>query len=543
MEEEKKSKKIIILSLIGIFVVISGVLFFLFKNKDENILADRNEPNEENDNYIANTSDIIFTNVGESIHLKDVVPTLDKFGVLNDSFSFSIRNNSFKDVHYSLKMIDNNSTILNKMIRYQITKNSEVIGISTLSDDGVIDIGIIKSNEEIAYSIKIWLNYESDVKVGSFNKKISVEEIDDVTSNVYVPELINGMIPVYYDYDLALFRKSDINNDSYYNKWYDYENGIWANVVTVNSEKRKEYEKSPVGTPISLSDINSMWVWIPRFNYNVQNNQYDIYFTDTNTQVSNAFKFDNKDLKGYWVSKFELGISEDSECFTSLITSKCNHSNNTLLLKPNVPLMNKVSMANIFYSIRKMELKGNIYGFSCDGKMVKNDGTIINDNNNYDIHMIRNSEWDMLGVLSKSKYGNKNISTNNYSYTGMYEINDEKYLFDVKTYGESGSINGNVTGVYDMVGGKCEFVMLDINNLFNKKSNSGFTSKVLSKYYDTKDDLDTRLDYEIKEDIVSRGGYKKLDNQIFNTCSISDYVDKVSLMTGSRAVISVFKED
>ena len=61
-----------------------------------------------------------------------------------------------------------------------------------------------------------------------------------------------------------------------------------------------------------------------------------------------------------------------------------------------------------------------------------------------------------------------------------------KVDYNVINKGELASNTGNVYGIYDMSGGKREYVMTlkEELNLFDKKSNSGFTTSVKDYYYD-----------------------------------------------------------
>ena len=536
--------KRILISILGIILGIGGLVISLniFSKKEEII----DEKPLADEMFVSNVSNLVFTNISKNINLGSVVPTLDKFGVMNEIFSFNIQNLSVNTKNYVLSLVDNDSTILNKMIRYEIIKNNESLGIYTLSDDGIIDVGVIEGNANINYGLRMWLDYNSEVKVGKLSKRVSLLENDELLdkSNALAPILLDGMIPVYYDFETMSYYKAD-KNVSYYKTWYNYDKKLYANAVTVNEDKRDEYLKSDVGTKIRMSDINSIWVWIPRFNYQINNQVVDINFVDVHTKAHQAFSFNNEERAGFWISKFEAGISEDDACIETLLTVNCNSSNKNLLFKPDVPFMNKITMANLFYAIRGMELKGNIYGFKGNGSKVNNDGTIKSDNNNFDIHMIRNSEWEAVSLLALSKYGNSNILVNNSNNTG-FSFNDENsYPFNTKILGEGASTNGNITGVYDMVGGKAEFVMLDLHNkLFNKKSNSGFTTKVKDYYYDKETEMDIlssllKNKYDNSGEIIVRGGYKRMNSGILSMYSVNDYVDKISLETNGRAVITI----
>lgn len=544
---EKKYKKKIILFLIGIVIGVFGFAssFFMYINTPSAIEINY----DVGDKYLDvnnNSTGLIFTSIDESVYLEKVIPTLDKFGVLEKGFSFSIKNTG-EDAKYELKLADVDSTIRNSNIRYELTKNNKVLSLDTLADDGILETSSISKNETINYTIKLWLDYNSEVKIGKFNKKIAINSIgDEVTEKINKPELVNGMIPVYYDNDSNSWYKANQDNES--GKWYSYSDKKWANAITVNKEKRNYYFESGIGTKIENNDINSMWVWIPRFNY-LQN---EIDFVNTNQTAYQAFSFNNHELSGFWFSKFEAGMKEDSECISSSLTTKCNNSNNLLYYVPNYPFATKMTMANMFYAIRKMEFKNNIYGFDGTGTKLNNDGMITSDKNNIDIHMIKNSEWQAVLLLANSKYGNTKIVNNNSTFTGKSYYENSEYEYNVSLKGEKASTTGNVYGIYDMAGGKREYVMINTSevDLFNKKSNSGFTTKVKECYFDNEfNDLDTTLklkDTISKENMlnnepITRGGYKNTGN-IFNLYGTSDYINKVSVETNSRASIIVLKE-
>lgn len=532
-----RNKKLSIMFLCGFILGLVGFLstIVLYKNIDDK------ESIDEEDNYISNVNNIMFLKVSDSINLGDMPPTLDKFGVNNHSFDFIIKNTSNETLYYSLKLLDNQSTILNKMIRYRLMKNDIDLGINTLSNDGIVDLGKIEGKEEINYSLTLWLDYNSDVKTGTLNKKISIEEgnyyFDQSKANP--PELVDNLIPVYYDEETMSYYKSDIKNE-YLHEWYNYDKKMWANAVTVNEEKREYYLNSMANTRIEMKDINAFFVWIPRFNYDGE-----LKFVSKNEGAYSAFSFNNNELSGFWVSKYEAGLDEKDLCISLMATGACNTSNEKLLFKPNLPMLNRISMVNLFYGIRKMELKNNIYGFNNDGSKLNDDGTIVGDSNNLDLHMIKNSEWNALVLLSESKYGNKEILPNNTFISGMAYYNQKDFNYNLE-YGMKASTTGNVTGVYDLVGGKREYVMLNNynSNIFERSSNSGFTSVIKEYYYDKSlNIIDKKLilndkEYVVNNEPVTRGGYKN-NGDIYSYYGSSDYVDKVSLETNSRSVLVI----
>ncbi len=537
MKKENKKKFIIFLIgfLIGVFGFASS--FFMYINNPKPIEINYDTPDVIND-----SAGLVFTSIDQSIYLDKVIPTLDKFGIEEKGFSFTIKNNNLDSVNYELMLVDDNSTIRNSDIRYQLIKDNEVIGIYTLSDDGIIDRATIESKKEINYTIKLWLDINSAVKIGSFNKKIGIKESN---KNEFIkPILTDGLIPVYYDNETNSWHKASLVNSN----WYSYEDGLWANAITVNSDKRNYYLESDYGTKIDNDDINSMWVWIPRFNY--VNDKLTIVNKDESAYK--AFTFNGIELAGFWFSKFESGMKSDSECITSSLTNLCNNSNNKLYFVPNYPYATKMTLATMFSAIRKMELKGNIYGFNGTGTNINADGTIKNDKNNIDTHLSKNSEWQAVLLLSRSIYGNKDkVMNNNTNYTGKVSINSEEFNYNVIDKGTVASTNGNITGVYDMAGGKREYVMVNNHeqNIFNKKSNSGFGSEIKSCYYDNElMEEDTTLYFnnkyssQDKYDVypITRGGYKNSGN-IYSVNSVNDYLNKISVETNARACLVIME--
>ncbi len=351
------------------------------------------------------------------------------------------------------------------------------------------------------------------------------------------PELNGDMIPVYYDKiddTTGEWKKADINNVN--NNWYDYSKQQWANAVTVVAEgkqTRDYYKNAKAGTTINMDDINTMWVWIPRYSYTIKsedgNNYYgkasfenknpsqelpgeiDVKFiskvtetgtaqytgdTPTNWRTNEAFDFGGEKRSGIWVGKFETtGNSFDG---TQVCTdTKCNVGNVTI--KPGVTSLSSQTVSSFFYMARSMQLSNaSVYGF---------------DKNSGDLHMIKNDEWGSVAYLSQSKYGkygnsdysgaNKEIYQNKSSeyITGLsngtpsqesaiesqYAYNNMTKLGDGKGQaGPGASTTGNITGIYDMSGGIWEYVMgvlayYEDNSPMSGNSityNSGFTGKV-----------------------------------------------------------------
>ena len=307
------------------------------------------------------------------------------------------------------------------------------------------------------------------------------------TSGANAPVLASNMIPVYYDETSGVWKKADKNNKDNNNRWYSYESsgeykGMWANAVTVKEANRQTYLNATPGTTISMDDINTMWVWIPRFNavtpsnYNggtqAKPNAIDVTFVKQNETAIDAFTFGNKELSGFWYGKFEIGGSLASSC----TNETCNVSN--IVVKPNVSSLRSQKVSSFFYASRSMEQAGNSFGFV---------------NSEVDTHMSKNNEWGAVAYLTQSIYGRCTSSTtctevginNNSGYiTGYGAPAGSSSSVTNGTYntalGKDASTTGTIYGIYDMSGGAYEYVMGVYNNA---KSSSGFNSLPDSKYY------------------------------------------------------------
>ena len=247
--------------------------------------------------------------------------------------------------------------------------------------------------------------------VGELKKNID-------TSGANAPVLASNMIPVYYDETNSVWKKSDVSNMDKTNPWYSYNStgeykGMWANAVTVTSTNRATYLNAEPGTTISMDDITTMWVWIPRFNavtpsnYNggtqAKPNAIDVTFVKQNETAIDAFTFGNKELSGFWYGKFEIGGSLASSC----TNETCNVSN--IVVKPNVSSLRSQKVSSYFFASRSMEQPNNSFGFI---------------NSEVDTHMSKNNEWGAVAYLTQSIYGRCTSST---TCTEVYINNSEGY--------------------------------------------------------------------------------------------------------------------
>ena len=473
----------------------------------------------------------------DKISITNMEPKSDAEGIKENYFEFNVASNLVKDmsINYEisiLKTSTTNSFEENDVKAYLTDGNDNAlvnpILISNLGNSKKIANAKVIYNNSFMYNnsneiqthtyrLRVWL--KSDINMSKYTVK---QEIDDSKTNISLtgctfkfkvnvstveqnldtsgankPVLASNMIPVYYDEANSVWKKADKNNSQKDYRWYSYSStgeykGMWANAVTVKDTNRQTYLNATPGTTISMDDITTMWVWIPRFNavtpsnYNggtkEKPNAIDVTFVKQNETAIDAFTFGDKQLSGFWYGKFEVGHTTLASSATAnslgCTNETCSNANG-IIIKPNVTSLRWNNPSNFFFASRSMEQTGNSFGFV---------------STEVDTHMSKNNEWGAVAYLTQSIYGRCTNSTtctevginNNSSYKTGYgapagsssSITNGAYN---TTLGKDASTTGTIYGIYDMSGGAVEYVMGVYNN--TKGSYSGFSSLPDTKYY------------------------------------------------------------
>ena len=463
----------------------------------------------------------------DKISITNMEPKSDAEGIKENYFEFNVASNLVKDISINyeisiLKTSTTNSFEENDVKAYLTDGNDNAlvnpILISNLGNSKKIANAKVIYNNSFMYNnsneiqthtyrLRVWL--KSDINMSKYTVK---QEIDDSKTNISLtgctfkfkvnvstveqnldesganaPVLASNMIPVYYDEANSVWKKADKNNSQKEYRWYSYTStgeykGMWANAVTVKDTNRQTYLNATPGTTISMDDIITMWVWIPRFNavtpsnYNggtqAKPNAIDVTFVKQNETAIDAFTFGNKELSGFWYGKFEVGGTLASSC----TNETCNVSN--IVVKPNMTSLRSQKVSSYFFASRSMEQPNNSFGFI---------------NSEVDTHMSKNNEWGAVAYLTHSIYGRCTDSTtctevginNNGSYITGYgapagsKYNDTNGAYNT-SLGKDASTTKNIYGIYDMSGGAYEYVM----GVYNKAIGySGFSSLPDTKYY------------------------------------------------------------
>ena len=469
----------------------------------------------------AGTLQLSYTNESEAIILNNAVPQSDEQGLNNNVYSITLTNTSTIKSYYELSL-NNNCTVGNSYTvngssvtaNVCIPNNYIKVAVKTNKDEdytiknggNVILKGYLEAKENISFEMIIWLkeetpnDYQGQTETGTprnviynGNFKIYTRQIieDDNfdLSGANKPVLASNMIPVYYDETSDVWKKADKNNNNSNYQWYSYESsgdkkGMWANAVTVKDTNRQTYLNATPGTIIPMDDINTMWVWIPRFKVNTTDftlirgkdsgycledgegrttntkeeceklgsgiywvshyknpGAIDITFVKENEKAIDSFTFGDKELSGFWFAKFATSHSTLS---SSTIDNNLGCTNETcsnangIIIKPNVTSLRYNNISNFFYASRSMEQTGNSFGFV---------------NTEVDTHMSKNNEWGTVVYLTHSIYGRCNNSTN---CVNVSRSSNEVYN---TTSGKDTSTTGTIYGVYNMNDGKKEYVM------------------------------------------------------------------------------------
>ena len=275
------------------------------------------------------------------------------------------------------------------------------------------------------------------------------QQIDEATGKTYItekgvnkPRLTEGMKAIKFTNpsESAKGEVQDSNENDV--EWYDYNSKKWAN---------------------SQTEDGSMWVWIPRYAYKVNDNQtFDIKFLigttdnyyDENGQIQTAKRCNSvdenvdtttgytvhpaftdetainyrnggwdKELTGIWVAKFEAGYASGNNN-APVKASSVSYSQNTSSVR-GVERGQSTEGSELarnwldgIYGSTKTAIKyptfqGTTYSMNYINqndayniaKAMTESGNIYGLNSGTDSHLMKNSEWGAVAYLSQSKYG------------------------------------------------------------------------------------------------------------------------------------------
>ena len=486
-----KDKKIIILSIVGVLLLVSIVVATSYAYFTANVSGNK----DTNNVVVTNGVMALEYKDGDEITLGNAIPGSSV------SKTFTVKNTGNVSTNYTIYFSELSNKFVDKTdLVYTLTSSDGGKNVAQTqvpsTNDALVSNYAIDAGKTHTYTLTITFldkdENQDDNQGVSFSTKVSINETKEYVEpplDIDV-ELAQGMIPVKFDASGNAV-VADTNSE-----WYNYKTHEWANAVLVNCAdstiKSKYFDSnnrvlaSAVGKTISMDEIMQMYVYIPRYKYQLFNAEdgtsveqainitFESKTTSKSTGTKNgewlthpAFTFGDKELAGILVGKFET-------------------SNTSALPKivPNVSSLRSMNVSSQFNTSRLMTTT-----------LASTYGTSTND----DSHMMKNMEWGAVAYLSSSVYGRyTNASTCIESGCEVWTNNNSSYTTGCAgssvsassastcnawntAIGVNASTTGNIYGIYDMSGGAWEYVMGNYNDTI---LNAGFSSMPEAKYYD-----------------------------------------------------------
>ena len=487
MEKKKMSNKKLAIIISSIVVVILiGVTIAYFSSRSSSVAQ----------SIKTGSLNIVYENEN-TFRLNNLKPIKDS-KIKEDAaeISFTIKNYGQTEAYAHVNLIDIaiSDNFKNESFKWALYQEETLIKEGDFSAIGTnTSLNLYKDipfqpDEGKNYTIYIWISEnkqdQSSMMNGSFKGKVEILGYAEPSyyvdnSGANAPVLASGMIPVVYDETSGNWEVANIEEE-----WYNYDEQWWANAVTTSEES---YRTAEVGTEIPMEDINSMWVWIPRYKYKIPSNigsssnvtsppEIDVVFesgtettgstlsscpiTSTSCYYTHpAFRDGSKvykttaydqggwdeELEGIWIGKFETGTEGDT-CSSS--PSEANCQNVTPVIKPDVISLRHQNVSTAFDTSLK---------FAGGTRNTSNGTVTFSGNSTYgltsstDTHMIKNTEWGAVAYLSQSKYGKMGNSNYSGANKEIY-INNSGNISNYNTYtgrsGGSPSASGTTYGSY-----------------------------------------------------------------------------------------------
>ena len=216
------------------------------------------------------------TTTEDKFILKNTVPTKDDVALGEDGYKFTLTNTGTIDSYYSIYLddillSDAGERLDNSYIRFNLlnesNNQSNTSSLSSYSNDNrLITNGFLKKGESVTYILRMWVKYEAGNEAQNKYFATQIRVVGTQANAVgYQEEILNGSYPVLKDNlvpvvisDTGVVTKADINKE-----WYSYEKKNWANSVILKDES-VVYKN---GETIPESNIESYFVWIPKYSY------------------------------------------------------------------------------------------------------------------------------------------------------------------------------------------------------------------------------------------------------------------------------------
>ena len=486
----KQKKLWLIIGIIGMVLVVTGMSYalwtFVFLEEKENMV----------------TSDCLNIKLEEdtnsNIKLENMYPMNELEGIRLKPYTFSIENVCTSNANYQIIVeVLENSTMPDEIMKVKLNeKQSEYIQKEVEPKVGKrayeLEKGRLKSGEKREYEVRMWMDEERSEGVTgnqTFIGKIRIEtsyeyRYQESILNGTDPVLKEGLIPVTIEKD-GVVKKADESEE-----WYQYANQKWANAVILEDESIK-YQN---GETIPESNIESYFVWIPKYRYKL----WDLGNYEGLTSINSSKVHDIEIIFGEYDT-----VDKEGECKTPGVSgSSGNCKEGDYMTHPafqsfgtkgiwvgkfEVGYKGATSTAGAqqnIYNSDKVEMKPNVYSW----RNIDVSNAHLNSYNykrEYESHMIKSTEWGAVAHLQHSIYGSRasvRINNNSNYITGYSSVTEPTCGYTMSgdcnryegtsintdgTYtkrynseiGYLASTTNNISGIYDMSGGSWEYTM------------------------------------------------------------------------------------
>ena len=561
MNNKKKALILSIIGLISLIIVTIGITYAVFTYTKLGTTDNTVTSGTLKFLYTENTG------VKTGIKLTNALPISDTQGKAldgdNNVFDFSIEatNTGTEVIPYEVTLRKKNaSTLGEENVKVYLTDRTESQESSILEAtkySELIQTNINVGNEiektiyngtvnggEVSYRkdfrLRMWIDEQSnqdDINGKEFTAMVNVYANAELipVPTAYTESILNGTDPVLKDNLIPVTIDTDgtVKKANIYSEWYNYGNKEWANAVILKDES-KQYSNNEA---IPESNIESYFVWIPRYKYQIfdEGNYTGLTAIENKVQTINII-FENKDTapsngttkdswlthpaftsfnsNGFWVGKFETGYDGSTTTAEAQVNSV---DTSKIIIKPNVYSWRNITVGNMFK---------NSYDYQ----------------RSLDSHMMKNTEWGAVAYLQHSTYGSKASVriNNNEAYitgyastteptTGPTSSSTSTCRYESTALGVDGtytvnylnansgvaSTTGNKTGIYDMSGGVWEYVAGYTTNASTVGGSSGitslypnfFTDSTYTKYWDKyTSTINTNYNYRLLGDATGEMG-------------------------------------
>ncbi|MBE6161770.1 MAG: hypothetical protein E7158_06095 [Firmicutes bacterium] len=509
--KDKKKQIFLVVGVLVLLLLVSVSTYAFFS-------ANINKIKETETKVKTNELDITFNGTSE-IDYSSVIP--------GDSFikTFTVTNHSNRAVTYNIYMQNITNEFGEDLVYRLRDNNGSVIAETPLPETNTgktyLKTNIsIESQETKSYTMTIEYKYtnenQSETQGHVFRGTVGIDTEINAVASTYTENILNGADPVLTDTLIPVTLSSDgtVTYADINNEWYSYENKQWANAVILTSNPSQTYE---AGDTISESDIESYFVWIPKYSYK-------LFHTNQNSTVisgqPSTLGSDAKEIE------IEFGLTNttdsDAECATPMTSGQSgNCADGKYMTHPAFISMNTNGLW-----VAKFETTGSTSQLTSKPSQTSlrslNVKTFFELGYNYkrtnNSHMMKNTEWGAVAYLYHSEYGrctngtcediriNNNSDyltgyaaadgTNQSTYPGTYGTTSDVTLAYNTTTGVKASTTGNITGVYDMSGGAWEYMASYRDTTLGS---SGFDASTItnydSKYFDVYSNSSNDYDY------------------------------------------------